>query len=93
MYQIIGLIAEPCKESFKKTLDEQMPIISAGVMDPNIRVQHAALDSLGKLMAVLAPSIQVKYHADLAPKLIELMKADSILKLKTQATLTTLNFC
>lgn len=70
-----------------------MPIISEGVMDTNIRVQYAALDALGVLMEVLAPTVQVKYHESITPKLIELLQANTHLKLKTQATLTMLNFC
>ena len=86
VFQVIGLIAEPCRESFMANIQEQMVILSVGVMDKNIRVKHAALHALGCLMDILAPTIQTKFHTQLAPKLIEFMKEDTCLKMKTQAT-------
>lgn len=70
-----------------------MVILSVGVNDKNVRVKHAALHCLGCLLDVLAPKIQVNFHSQLTGRLIELMSEDTIMKLKTQATQTMLNFC
>jgi hypothetical protein len=90
---VIGLIAETCEESFKENLQEQMMTLAIGVQSANIRVKYAALQALAELMEVLAPKVQIKFHSQLTPKLIEMMKEDTFLKMKTQATTTMLNFC
>ncbi len=70
-----------------------MMTLAIGIQNKNIRVKYAALQALANLMDVLAPTIQVKFHSQMTPKLIEMMKEDTFLKMKTQATTTMLNFC
>jgi len=47
---IIGLIAETCKESYAKNLNEAMQMATAGVRDADKKVRYAALGSLSSLM-------------------------------------------
>ena len=65
----------------------------AGVKDSNLRVRYAALGSLASLMEHLSPYVQVKFHADLMPKLGRLMVEEPTLKMQTQATRSVLSFC
>jgi hypothetical protein len=51
----MGLIAESCKESMMKNMDEAMKIACAGVMDEHPRVRYAGLSCLALLLTELAP--------------------------------------
>jgi len=92
-YCLLGLIAETCKESYAKNLNEAMQMASAGVQDPDQRVRYAALGALAALMEHLSPYVQVKFHAELMPVLGRLMVEEPTLKMQTQATRSVLAFC
>ena len=63
VFQVIGLIAETCKDSYKENINEQMTLLSQGVINENVRVKYAALEALACLMDVLSPVVQRKYHS------------------------------
>ena len=66
---------------------------TAGVQDSEKRVRYAALGALAQLMLQLSPYVQIKYHAELMPKLSALMVNEASLKMQTQATRAILAFC
>lgn len=57
-FQLVGLIAETCQESYAKSVTEAMQTASMGVQDQHKRVRYEALGALGKLLTVLAPKAQ-----------------------------------
>lgn len=52
---LMGLIAEACKESMQKNMNEAMKTACAGVIDENPRVRYAGLSCLALLLTELAP--------------------------------------
>ena len=52
---LMGLIAESCKESMMKSMDDAMKVACVGVMDENPRVRYAGLSCLALLLTELAP--------------------------------------
>ena len=88
----MGLIAEACKESMLKGMGEAMMMACAGVMDANVRVRYAGLSCLALLLTELAPKAQKKYHAELLPVLIKMMKEEELIKMQTHAVSTVINF-
>lgn len=92
-YKLLGLIAETCRESFAKNLNEAMQMATAGVQDSEKVVRYAALGSLAALLEYLSPYVQVKFHAELMPVLGRLMVEEPSLKMQTQATRTVHAFC
>jgi len=52
---LMGLIAESCKESMKKNMDEAMKVACSGIMDENLRVRYAGLSCLALLLTELSP--------------------------------------
>jgi len=52
---LMGLIAEACRESMTKNMNEAMVMACKGVVDTNIRVRHAGLSCLALLLTELSP--------------------------------------
>jgi len=52
------MIAEPCKKTFKKNMDETIGMVARGIIDEHPRVRHQALMALGLLLNVLSPFVQ-----------------------------------
>lgn len=91
-YSFLGYLAESCKDAFKVNLDEIMRMAASGVIDPHPRVQYAGIMCLGLMIAEQAPHAQKKYHQDILPQLISIMRDSPHLKIKSQATSATINF-
>ena len=51
----MGLIAESCKESMKKNMDEAMKVACSGVIDANPRVRYAGLSCTALLLTETSP--------------------------------------
>ena len=54
-YMVMGLIAEACKESMSKNMNEAIKFACSGVVDEAPRVRHAGLSCLALLLTELAP--------------------------------------
>lgn len=91
-YMVLGLIAEACKESMSKNMEEAMKMAATGLMDPHVRVRYAGLSCTALLLTELSPKAQRKFHAELVPALIKMMNSEELLKMKTQAVSTMINF-
>ena len=78
---LMGLIAEACRESMMKNMNEAMVMACKGVADTNIRVRHAGLSCLALLLTELSPKAQKKFHADLMPVLLNMMKNEALIKM------------
>ena len=91
-YLLMGLIAEACKESMSKNMDEAMKLACSGIMDQNVRVRYAGLSCLALLLTELAPKAQKKYHQELMPVLIKMMQGETLIKMQTHAVSTVINF-
>lgn len=52
---LMGLIAEACKESMAKGMNEAIQLACGGVTDANPRVRYAGLSCLALLLTELAP--------------------------------------
>lgn len=91
-FMVMGLIAEACKESMAKNMTEAMTLACQGVADPEPRVRYAGLSCLGLLLTELAPKAQKKFHGELLPVLLRLMREEQMLKLQTHAVSTVINF-
>jgi ABC-type xylose transport system permease subunit len=89
---LMGLIAEACKESMIKNMDEAMKIACAGIIDENIRVRYAGLSCLALVLTELSPKAQKKYHGELMPVLMKMMIEESLLKVQTHTISTIINF-
>lgn len=89
----MGLIAETCKESFTKNIDESMKMACAGLLDPHMRVRYGGLSCVALLLTEMSPIAQKKYHADLMKALMSMMTNETVLKMKTHAVSTMINFC
>lgn len=88
----MGLISEACKESMLKNMDEAMKIACTGIMDPNIRVRYSALSCLALLLTELSPKAQKKFHAELMPVLMKMMKGETLIKMQSHIVSTIINF-
>lgn len=88
----MGLIAESCKESMNKNLDEAMKMACSGIVDERPEVRYSGLSCTALLLTELAPTAQKKYHAELMPVLIKLMNTETMLKLKCHAVSCVINF-
>ncbi|CAI2376389.1 unnamed protein product [Moneuplotes crassus] len=91
-YYYLGYIAESCKKILSKDLEETMRLSAAGVVDSHPRVQYAGLTCLGLMITEQAPKAQKKYHAEIMPQLMSIMKSDCYMKIKTQATSAAVSF-
>ena len=80
-YMTMGLIAEACKESMNKNMDEAMKVACAGIMDAHPRVRYAGLSCLALLLTELSPFAQKKYHTELMPVLLNTMNTEALIKL------------
>lgn len=89
---LLGLISEPCVEFFKKKLDEVTKTACGGVLDTNVRVKFASLASMTEIFTSLAPQVQQKYHADVIPMVVKLMKDEPTVKMQVQAATTLQSF-
>lgn len=89
---LMGLIAEACKESMMKNMDEAMKLACAGVMDQNPRVRYAGLSCLALLLTELSPKAQKKFHAELMPVLMKMMNEETLIKMKCHTVSTVINF-
>jgi len=54
-YMLFGLIAEACKDSLNKNLDEAMKMACSGLVDPNMRVKYAGLSCTALLLTETSP--------------------------------------
>lgn len=88
----MGLIAESCKESMKKNMENAMQIGCKGIIDQHPRVRYAGLSCVALLLTELAPIAQIKFHTELMPVLIQMMNNETLNKLKAHAVSTTINF-
>lgn len=52
---LMGLIAESCKESMNKNMEECMKMSCAGLVDPHVRVRYAGLSCTALLLTELSP--------------------------------------
>ena len=91
-YMLMGLIAEACKDSMSKNMQEAMTMACTGVQDPNPRVRYAGLSCLALLLTELAPKAQKKFHAELMPVLMRLMNEEALIKMQTHTVSTIINF-
>ena len=91
-YVCLGMISETCTKAFKKNLEEIMTLNSPGIVDPHPRVRYQAMMSLGLIMNTQSPQLQMKYHAELMPVLLKLMKDEEKIKMKAQAVSVSCNF-
>ena len=89
---LMGLIAESCKDSMMKNMEEAMRIACMGVMDAEARVRYAGLSCLALLLTELSPKAQKKYHTQLMPVLIKMMNEETMMKMQCHAVSTVINF-
>jgi hypothetical protein len=89
---LLGLISEACKDSMTKNMEEAMKTACSGLMDGNVRVRFAGLSCTALLLTELSPKAQKKFHAELIPALLKMMNNEELLKMKTQAVSTMINF-
>jgi hypothetical protein len=91
-YMIFGLIAESCKESLAKNMDEAMKMACSGLVDSHPRVRFAGLSCTALLLTEISPKAQYKFHAELMPMFINMMTKETLIKIQTHAVSTTINF-
>jgi hypothetical protein len=91
-YMLMGLIAESCKESMMKNMDEAMKIACAGIMDENPRVRYSGLSCLALLLTELSPKAQKKFHSELMPVLMKMMTEENLIKMQSHTVSTIINF-
>lgn len=51
----MGLIAESCKDSMMKNMDEAMKVACSGIIDEHPRVRYAGLTCTALLLTELSP--------------------------------------
>lgn len=73
-------------------MDEIMKMSASGLLDEHPRVRYEALTSLGLLLTELAPDAQKKFHNDLVPLLLKMMREEELVKMRTQSTSAMVNF-
>ena len=91
-YMLFGLIAESCKESLNKNLDEAMKMACSGLIDAHCRVRYAGLSCTALILTETSPKSQTKFHKELMPMLIKMMNEEALLKNQTHAVSTVINF-
>jgi len=79
----LGMISETCAKAFKKNLQEIMALNTPGIVDPHPRVRYQAMTSLGLILNTQSPDLQMKYHAELMPTFLKLMKEEEKIKMKS----------
>ena len=87
-----GLIAESCRDYLKTDLDQAMQIACNGVKDAHPRVRYAGLSCLALVLTELSPVAQTKFHQELVPALLSIIKEEKILKIRTHAISCMINF-
>lgn len=80
-----GLIAEACKEWYKSNMEEVMKRVCHGIQEEHIRVKYARLTAMALIVTQLSPQIQFKFHSELMPALLLIVKNEQEMKVKTQA--------
>ena len=78
---LMGLIAEACKTSMKKNMDEAMKLACSGLIDSHPIVRYAGLSCTALLLTELSPHAQRKYHQELFQVLIKMMSSEELVKL------------
>lgn len=73
-------------------MTEIMKMSASGLLDGHPRVRYEALTSLGLLLTELSPEAQKKFHGDLIPVMLKMMKEEELIKMRTQATSAMVNF-
>jgi hypothetical protein len=89
---VMGLIAEACKDSMSKNMEEAMKMASSGIVDKNYRVRYAGLSCTALLLTELSPLAQKKFHSELMPMLTKIMNEESLIKMQTHSVSTMINF-
>lgn len=87
-----GLISESCKDYLKANMDMAMQTACKGLTDENPRVKYAGLSCLALVLTELSPLAQQKYHQELVPVLLNIMKDEKLNKIRTHAVSCMLNF-
>ena len=85
-FTYLGMINEPCKKTFSKSLDEMVRMHAQGLDDEHVRVRYQALMSLELLANATAPTFQKKYHSQILPKLFKMAREEELIKMKSQIT-------
>lgn len=88
----MGLIAEACRASMLKSMNDAVVLACRGLMDPEPRVRYAGLSCLALLLTELAPGAQKKYHSELMPALLKMMREEPLIKMQSHAVSATINF-
>jgi len=91
-YFTMGLIAEACHDSLEKNMDEALQTATKGILDSNGQVRYAAYSALALLLDEFSPLAQKKYHADLVPRLLNMMTQEENMKLQTMVVSVMINF-
>lgn len=84
-FKFLGMISEACNKSFSKNLTEIAQMSASGIVNENPRVRFEAMQCTALLIQDLSPNFQMKFHGELVPVLVRLMKEESHLKMQTQA--------
>jgi len=91
-YMTFGLIAEACKDKLKSNMEEAMTKVCLGMQDDHVRVKYARLSALAHITMQLSPQIQFKFHAEVVPALLQIVKTEQTMKVKTQALFCLFHF-
>lgn len=84
-FMTFGLIAEACKDWYRSNMEEVMTRVCHGIQEEHTRVKYARLAALALIMTQLSPQIQFKFHSELVPALLLIVKNEQEMKVKTQA--------
>jgi hypothetical protein len=79
----LGMISEACAKTFKKSLEEIIRMSAIGLIDSHPIVRFNALMSLGLLLNVLSPQVQLKFHKDMFPLFFKMMREETLIKMKS----------
>jgi hypothetical protein len=90
-YNFMGLICEPCNKVMTTNINDAVITSCKGIADDNTRVRYAGLTCFALLVTEVSPLVQKKYHGEVFPKIIEMMRSEKYLKMKTHATSAMLN--
>lgn len=91
-FMTFGLIAEACKQHMKSNMDLAMQTACKGIQDEHPRVRYAGLSCLALVLTELSPQAQTKYHQELVPNLLSIMKDEKLVKVQTHAVSCMINF-
>jgi len=91
-HSFLGAISEACKKQFKSNLDDIVKMTASGFVHQHPIVRYTAMQSCGFLLHEQSPSFQKKYHQEMIPMVIKMMREETHLKLQTQATAVLTSF-